>query len=250
MKTRLYTPFFAAVAALALSSCGVDWNSLAHTALEVATTDYSNQTTTQEYDESGVPIYGYDGDNAVYGYDSNNQPIYDTALLANAVSVPNWAPLAGAPRVAYPSHARRLAGPPPQVRQRAHLKHRNPRHVSPGPRPGRRDAVHGPRPDRQNANHGPGKRPGQQNADHGSKQRPERGKMGPGRRPENQSQKPTRPTAPNGVKVAQVPSTTAKPSSSSSYVCMSCQLGDTLIKKCTNPKCANYGNPPSSYKKS
>lgn len=232
MKTKLCTALTTTLAVLSLSSCGVDWNSLASGVLEAAMTDYSNQSTEQEYDENGVPIYGYDGDNAVYGYDSNNQPIYDTALLATAVRVPNWEPKASAP-VIYPARARRVAAPPPQARRHAPLKHRNP--VSHGPRRPDRAAPQaphhprmsgpGPRPDRaappsRNPHaFGPGSRP-DSNRQMQPGQRP--GRMAPGPQhgrpnagpgPDRQKGKPatSNPTAPAGVKVAPVPTTPTAP---------------------------------------
>lgn len=251
MKTRLYTPLVA-VAVLGLSSCGVDWDSLASAAIEAAATDYSNQALIQEYDANGVPIYGYDGDNAVYGYDSNNQPIYDTALLATAVSVPNWEPKAGA-RVAYPARARRIAAPPSRAHRHAPLKHRhpvvhsprrpdriapplrNPHTPGPGPRPDRAASpLHNPRMS------GPGPRPnshqrvqpGQDPGRMAPKSQHGRPNAGPG---SDQKGKPatSTPTAPAGTKVAPVPlpSASVKSSASSSYVCMSSRMGDTLIKK-------------------
>ena len=287
MKAKLYAPLVA-VAVLGLSSCGVDWDSLASAAIEAAATDYSNQALIQEYDANGVPIYGYDGDNAVYGYDSNNQPIYDTALLATAVSVPNWEPKAGV-RVAYPARARRIAAPPPRDHRYAPLKHRhpvahsprrpdriapplrNPHTPGPGPRPDRaaspslnpRMSGLGSRPDRVAAPSrnprmsGPGPRPNshqrvQPGQDPGRMApKSQHGRPNAGPKPGRPEGRPatSNPTAPAGVRVAPVLTATAKPSPSSGYVCMSCSLGDTLISKCTNKRCVNYGNPPSSYKK-
>lgn len=286
MKAKLYTPLVA-LTVLGLCSCG-DLGSLASTAIGVAAAGYS---AAQEYDANGVPIYGYDGNNAVYGYDSNNQPIYDIALLATAASVPNWESKAGA-SVIYPTQARRAATPPPQARHHAPLKHRHPvvahgyhrpnraatppplnPHVSGlGSRPDRaaplppsstRTSEPAPRPDRATppsrnprvSGHGP-----HSNSDHRMQPGqnlgrpgfgPQQGRPNAGPRPGRQKGKPatSTPTAPAGVEVAPVPTATAKPASSGGYVCMSCSLGDTLIKKCTNKKCVNYGNPPSSYKK-
>lgn len=275
------------MAALGLSSCGVDLSSLA----AVAATDFSNLATIQEYDTSGIPIYGYDGNNAVYGYDSNNQPIYSPSLLATAVSVPNWEPQANA-QVVYPAQARRTAEPPLQVRQQAPLKHRNPvvhgsnrsdrttaqlpsrsRVSEPGLRsdrtapPFRNPGMFGAgsRPDRTTLPSrnpglsGPGARPDfhrpMRPGQHPERmapnpQRPQRHPhAGPGSDRQQGEPSTSKPTAPAGVKVAPDPTTTAQPASSNGYVCMSCSLGDTLIKKCTNKKCVNYGNPPSSYKK-
>ena len=275
------------MAVLGLSSCG-DWGSLASTAIEVAAADYA----IQEYDTNGVPIYGYDGDNAVYGYDSNNQPIYDVALLTTAASVPSWAPRAGA-KVIYPARARRIAAPPPRAHRHAQLRHRHPvahgprrpdritpppprnlRMAGPGPHPGhavpppRNPHMTGPgqRPDRvaplppRNPHmSGPGQRldrvaPPSRNprvSEPGSRPNPHH-HMQPGQGPghtEGGRPATSNPTAPAGVRVAPVPTAAAKPAPSSGYVCMSCSLGDTLISKCTNKKCVNYGNPPSSYKK-
>ncbi len=273
------------MAVLGLSSCG-DWGSLASTAIEVAAADYA----IQEYDTNGVPIYGYDGNNAVYGYDSNNQPIYDVALLTTAASVPSWAPRAGA-KVIYPARARRIAAPPPRAHRHAPLKHRhpvvhsprrpdriapplrnphtpgpgprpdraalplhNPHMSGPGPRPDRaasplhnpRMSGPGPRPDRAASPSrnprmsGPGPRPnshqrvqpGQDPGRMAPKSQHGRPNAGPG---SDQKGKPatSTPTAPAGTKVAPVPlpSASVKSSASSSYVCMSSRMGDTLIKK-------------------
>ena len=48
------------------------------------------------YDAEGNPIYGYDGEQAVYGYESNGSPVYDVASLSSSSTVPTWSPLAGA----------------------------------------------------------------------------------------------------------------------------------------------------------
>lgn len=65
----------------------------------------------EDYDMNGIPIYGYDGGQAVYGYNSYYQPIYSPSGLSNAAYVPGWAPRSGA-RVVYPSRAQRMMAPP------------------------------------------------------------------------------------------------------------------------------------------
>lgn len=72
----------------------------------------------EDYDASGIPIYGYDGSYPVYGYDAAYQPIYSTAELSRATYVPSWAPRGNAP-VNYPAHVRRGAIPP----RNAHHRH-------------------------------------------------------------------------------------------------------------------------------
>ena len=71
----------------------------------------------EDYDLSGIPIYGYDGGQAVYGYDSSYQPIYSPNRLSNAAYVPGWAPRSGA-RVNYPARAQRSWQPPRNAKHR------------------------------------------------------------------------------------------------------------------------------------
>ncbi len=208
MKTHFYIPLLAAFV-LGLSSCAGGLNSIVGV-LGGGPIDYYGDTL-QEYDENGVPIYGYDGDNAVYGYDSNSQPIYDVSLLQQAVSVPSWEPQSGA-SVVYPVHAHRVAVPPPMVKHHHPLRHRHP--MSPGPRPGHHLAGpgprpnrfsmmggpglhpnrhgglgprpgfgHGPRPDHPGLGHGSGLRPDRPHPGFGPGPRPGRPSLGPGPRP-------------------------------------------------------------------
>lgn len=200
MKKNLYIPLIAA-SVLGLSSCAGDLNSLAGELMGGGLTDFSSGEILQEFDENGIPIYGYDGDSAVYGYDSNSQPIYDVSLLEQAVSVPDWEPQAGA-SVSYPVSARRLSAPPPQVRHHRPLRHRHP--ISHGPRPGRHHAGPGPQRDRldmlrglgphPNRHDGPGaqsdfvqvgpaSRPDRPHPGFGRGPRPDRPGLGPGNRP-------------------------------------------------------------------
>ena len=76
-------------------------------------------TTTENgemYDSDGNPIYGYDGNNAVYGYNQSGVPIYSVSELTNTCIVPVWTPR---PTAAPRPIGVRMAPPPVHV----HHKH-------------------------------------------------------------------------------------------------------------------------------
>lgn len=119
-----------------LQAMGLDTSNLSALFSTLAGTTAADGTM---YDANGNPIYGYDGEYAVYGYDPSGNPIYDVALLSSTSVVPQWAPREGAaPR----PHGMRHGGPPP------HARHRHGDHLrKPGERV--RRPRQGGRPDRK-----------------------------------------------------------------------------------------------------
>lgn len=81
-----------------MTSCETLTNELVTMAEEMEAASATNLADGSEgyYDEEGNPIYGYDGEQAVYGYESDGSPVYDVASLSSSSTVPKWAPLKGA----------------------------------------------------------------------------------------------------------------------------------------------------------
>ncbi len=137
-------------------------------------------TTTEDgemYDQEGNPIYGYDGNYAVYGYNQSGAPIYNVSDLTNNCIVPVWAPRpTAAPRpvgvrMAHPpvhvhhKHGPALRKPGEKFHRRATREERRRMHEARRKhgRPDMRHDMHG-RPDMRHDKHG---RPDMRHDKHG-----------------------------------------------------------------------------------
>lgn len=89
--------------------------------------EFVDYATGNEYDSSGIPVFGYDGGQAVYGYAEDNTPIYDYSDLTATSTVPSWSPQNSS--VSYPRVGRRSSNPPRNAHNRhGSLKHRSKNH--------------------------------------------------------------------------------------------------------------------------
>lgn len=73
-----------------------------------------------EYDSAGVPVFGYDGGQAVYGYTEDSTPIYDYTQLTSTSTVPSWSALdtASTEATSYRAVGHRSSQPPTHARNR------------------------------------------------------------------------------------------------------------------------------------
>ncbi|MBQ3218260.1 MAG: hypothetical protein IJB33_05260 [Akkermansia sp.] len=170
-------------------------------------------TTTESgemYDEEGNPIYGYDGENAVYGYDELGAPIYSVANLTTSSTVPTWAPMptaaprpAGVRQAPPPAHARhnhgpRLRKPGEKIHRRATREERRKmreerrKHERPRGLFGHSDRPHDKRADRPGHHGKHADRPGRPDKRANKPGRPDKRAERPGR-PDKRADKPARP---------------------------------------------------------
>ncbi len=212
-KSRILATLLTAATLAFTPSCEVLEVAVADGSLMYLIDEILAGTTTENgemYDSAGNPIYGYDGNNAVYGYNQSGIPIYNVSDLTNTCVVPVWAPR---PTAAPRPFGVRMAPPPIHVRHKhgpvlkkpGEKFHRRPtreerrrmheeKRMRPD-RPGRPDKYgrpdkHGMRPDKH------GMRPDK----HGMRpdrpgMRPDRPGMRPGRpgKPDRRADKPGRP---------------------------------------------------------
>lgn len=117
MKRNIIQLAVAVFCGISLTSCDglIDPNLIGELATAIATPsgDY-------EYDSAGVPVFGYDGGQAVYGYAEDSTPIYDYTELTSTSTVPSWSALdtASTEATSYRAVGHRSSQPPTHARYR------------------------------------------------------------------------------------------------------------------------------------
>lgn len=122
MKRNILLLALSVISGITLSSCnGIIDPSLLEVMADGGTIFADDDN--YEYDSAGIPVFGYDGGQAVYGYAEDSTPIYDYSSLTSRSTIPAWGPENTS--VNYRGVGRRSTQPPTGAHNRhGNLKHR------------------------------------------------------------------------------------------------------------------------------